>query len=148
MVITFSLSLPRDEASVPVVRRLCKSALEDLGVEGECVSDIEIAVTEACTNVLKHADDDKEAYEVTVEVNDTDCTIRVIDSGGGFDGSVQGREQAVGAAESGRGIHLIRALVDNVRFISRPEAGTIVHLEKNLVLTESSILRRLTSVTT
>lgn len=148
MVITFSLCLPRDEASVPVVRRLCKSALDDLGVEPGCISDIEVAVTEACTNVLKHADGAREAYEVTVEINDTDCTIRVIDSGGGFDDAEFGREQALGAAESGRGIHLIRAMVDDVRFISRPEDGTIVHLEKNLVLTDSSILKRLTSITT
>ena len=145
MVITFSLSLPRDEASVPVVRRLCKSALEDLGVESECVSDIELAVTEACTNVLKHAEGTTDAYEVTVEVNDTDCTIRVIDSGVGFEHETKGRELAKDGAESGRGIHLIRALVDNVRFISRSEEGTIVHLEKKLVLQDSSILKRLSA---
>lgn len=143
MVITFSLCLPRDEASVPVIRRLCKSALDDLGVDPECVSDIELAVTEACTNVLQHAHGPEDDYEVTVELNDTDCTIRVIDSGAGFDPAGKGREEALAGAENGRGIHLIRALVDNVKFISRPEEGTIVHLEKALVLTEASILKRL-----
>lgn len=143
MVITFSLSLPRDEASVPVVRRLCRGALNDLGVERACVADIELAVTEACTNVLKHAEDNSDAYEVTVEIAETDCTIRVIDSGAGFDPAEKGREEALVGAESGRGIHLMRALVDNVRFISRPEEGTIVHLEKELELTETSVLGRL-----
>ena len=147
MVITFTLCLPRDEASVPVIRRLCKSALEDLGVMDECVSDIELAVTEACTNVLKHAHGPEDDYEVTVEINDTDCTIRVIDAGAGFDHAAKGREEALAGAENGRGIHLIRALVDNVRFISRPEQGTVVHLEKTLELTDSSILRRLAGTT-
>ena len=147
MVITFSLCLPRDEASVPVIRRLCKSALDDLGVADECVSDIELAVTEACTNVLKHAHGPEDDYEVTVEINDTDCTIRVIDAGGGFDHDAKGREEALDGAENGRGIHLIRALVDNVKFISRPEDGTIVHLEKTLELAEGSILRRLAGTT-
>ena len=145
MVITFSLCLPRDEASVPVIRRLCKSALDDLGVLDECVADIELAVTEACTNVLKHAHGPEDDYEVTVEINDTDCTIRVIDAGGGFDHDAKGREEALAGAENGRGIHLIRALVDNVKFISRPEEGTIVHLEKTLDLSEESILKRLAS---
>lgn len=147
MVITFSLSLPRDEASVPVVRRLCKSALEDLGVEETCVSDIELAVTEACTNVLKHAQGTTDIYDVNVEFNDRDCEIRVIDSGQGFDASDKGREEAFVGDETGRGIHLIRALVDNVRFISRPEEGTVVHLEKRLVLVPGSILERLADAT-
>lgn len=143
MVIAFSLSLPRDEASVPVVRRLCRSALNDLGVETSCVADIELAVTEACSNVLKHAQGTDDGYDVVVEIDDTDCTIRVIDSGGGFDHHSEGREEALAGAESGRGIHLMRALVDNVRFISRPEEGTVVHLEKELVLHDRSVLRRL-----
>lgn len=147
MVITFTLCLPRDEASVPVVRRLCKNALDDLGVKEECIADIELAVTEACTNVLKHAHGPGDDYEVTVELNDTDCTIRVIDSGAGFDHATKGNEAALSGAENGRGIHLIRALVDNVKFISRPEEGTIVHLEKSLELTEASILKRLAATT-
>lgn len=147
MVITFFLSLPRYEASVPVVRRLCKRALDDLGVDDTCVSDIELAVTEACTNVLKHAQCTPDIYEVAVEINDTDCAIRVIDCGVGFDASAKGREEALGGAEGGRGIHLIRALVDNVEFISRPEEGTVVYLEKRLVLRPHSILQRLADAT-
>jgi hypothetical protein len=34
-------------------------------------------------------------------------------------------------------------LVDNVQFTSRPEDGTVVHLEKRLVLMPNSILQRL-----
>ena len=44
------------------------------------------------------------------------------------------------AAERGRGVSLMRALVDNVRFESRPQAGTIVHLVKTLELEENSPL--------
>jgi serine/threonine-protein kinase RsbW len=148
VVITFSLCLPRDAASVPVVRRLCKSALDDLGVHETCVSDIELAVTEACTNVLKHANGTNDDYETTVAIDDHDCTIRVVDAGRGFDASSHGRHEAGGDAESGRGIHLIRALVDNVEFISRPEDGTVVHLEKRLVFTPGSVLQRLADAAT
>lgn len=145
MVITFSLSLPRDELSVPVVRRLCRKALGDLGVSTACVGDIELAVTEACTNVLKHAQGAETSYDVAIAVHDAECDIRVIDSGAGFDYSAKGTEEALAGDEAGRGILLMRSVVDNVHFASIPEQGTIVHLHKHLDLTDGSILKQLTS---
>ena len=141
MRIAFTLRLPRDEMSVPIVRHICRSALRELGVEGLCLADIELAVTEACTNVLKHAQGTHQQYEVEVEVNEDACEIRVIDTGIGF--STESFSQASGTAEQGRGLHLMRALVDDLHFISQPEQGTIVHLAKRLELTDNSILQKL-----
>ncbi len=36
----------------------------------------------------------------------------------------------------------MRALVDQVKFDSKPEVGTIVHLEKALKLAETSVVHR------
>lgn len=143
MVISFSLSLPRDELSVPLVRHICHDALIRVGVQDSCASDIELALTEACTNVLRHAEGTKDAYDVTVEFNDRCCEIRVIDSGAGFDHVGAGDAEAQGTAEGGRGIHLMRALVDKVQFVSKPLDGTVVHLEKTLELVPSSLLERM-----
>jgi serine/threonine-protein kinase RsbW len=143
MVIAFTLCLPRDRASVPVVRHLLDSSLTKLGVEDECLADIELAVTEACTNVLQHSTGHEE-YEVSIEINDKMCEIRVTDAGQGFDHAGVAA-MAPDSAESGRGIQLMKALVDRVQFMSKPEEGTIVHLEKELVLQDSSILRSLGS---
>lgn len=144
MEVVFSLALPRDEASVPVVRRLCRSSLQNIGVMPECVGDIELALTEACTNVLKHALDAHEEYRVEIMLNAHKCSIAVIDEGRGFDhpNLAKGEEAAMGA-EGGRGIQLMRALVDNVNFTSEPEQGTMVRLVKSLELEEDSILLRL-----
>jgi serine/threonine-protein kinase RsbW len=109
------------------------------------VGDIELALTEACTNVLDHAAGTADDYEVSVEINETKCEIRVIDSGEGFADMGFPSADLPPSAESGRGILLMKALVDNVKFLSRPEQGTVVHLEKMLDLEESSILRRLVS---
>ncbi|MDQ4026381.1 MAG: ATP-binding protein [Actinomycetota bacterium] len=144
MEIHFSLCLPRDEESVPVVRHICRDALLELGVGTSCVGDVELAVTEACTNVLKHAAGTGDEYEVTVSVAEDDCVIRVIDSGVGFDHETVDRETGPGSgSESGRGVFLMAALVDDLRFTSKPEVGTVVHLEKKLQLTEDSVIRRL-----
>ena len=49
------------------------------------------------------------------------------------------------SAEDGRGIQLMRALVDEVTFTSRPQVGTVVHLEKQLSWSEGSVLQRLSA---
>ena len=143
MEIKLTLALPRDEYSVPVARRVLARSMDVLGVDGAVVADIELALTEACTNVLDHATDTDE-YEVSAGIDGTLCIIEVIDRGAGFDSRAQGLVDADPAAEGGRGIQLMRALVDRVTFVSRPQTGTVVHLEKELVWEEKSVIRRLT----
>jgi serine/threonine-protein kinase RsbW len=128
--IHFTLCLPRDELSIPVVRHICRSSLAEVGVKMECSTDIEVALTEACTNVLLHSGPADE-YQVQLTIDDDLCIIRIVDTGRGFDGA-ELRGLPDESSESGRGVVLMRALVDRVLFTSRPEAGTIVHLEKNL----------------
>lgn len=142
MEIKFTLQLPRDALSVPVVRRVLNSSMCTLGVAEECLTDIEIALTEACTNVLDHATHGDE-YEVVAGLDDNRCVIEVVDTGRGFDAERLGHVEADPSAEEGRGIQLIRALVDKVHFRSRAESGMIVHLEKELHFTEGSPLQRL-----
>ncbi len=143
MRLSFTLALPRDEVTVPIVRHLCREALTELGVESECVSDIELAVTEACTNVLKHAMGNQEDYEVTFDIDEVVCSISVVDTGEDFDPASLSAESAAPGAESGRGVYLMRALVDRLQFVARPEAGTVVFLEKRLALTEDALLEKL-----
>jgi serine/threonine-protein kinase RsbW len=141
MLLAFSLCLPRDGSSVPFVRHLCRSTLERLGVEQNCVDDIEVAVSEACTNVFKHAHGTDQEYEVRVSIDDDVCKIEVFDTGPGFD-----YDDSLGfptGAEAGRGISLMRALVDDLEFVTRSEGGTKVTLSKTLSLHAASMLYRL-----
>ena len=143
MEMRLALCLPRDEVSVPVVRRILKGSLETLGVVRDTIADIELALTEACTNVLDHSETDTE-YEVSVGIDGKTCLIEVIDRGAHpFDGSVKGLLDAPPNAEDGRGIQLMRALVDRVEFVNKPREGMVVHLEKQLDLTDGSVISRL-----
>lgn len=136
------LLLPRDGLSIPVARHICRFALREVGVSPDSVGDIEVALTEACTNVLDHSGPGDE-YEVHFSVDDERCEIRVIDTGHGFDGESLGTGGSDLSAERGRGIELIRALVDNVQFESKKEAGTIVRLVKDLSFVDGSPIARL-----
>ena len=142
MEIKLSLALPRDELSVPVVRRVLRSAMHALGVDADVIADVEVALTEAATNVLKHAGDGEE-YEVSAGIDGDLCVVEIIDRGGGFDSEALGHTDAALGAEQGRGIQLMRALVDHVRFESRETEGTVVHLEKRLEWADGSVIRRL-----
>jgi serine/threonine-protein kinase RsbW len=125
-----SVNLPRETVSVPVVRRLAAQALHAFGVAEDDIADVQLAIGEACANVIDHASD-TDTYEVQVELAADRCAITVVDHGSGFDGSaVPGG--AGDSAESGRGLTLMHALVDNVAFRNEPQAGTVVHMVKSL----------------
>ena len=141
MQIILALSLPRDEQTVPVSRHIAVNAMAEIGVTEDCIGDMAVAVTEACANVLRHSGPGDE-FEVSLEVDDDQCVIRVVDKGRGFDSEALGFVHAETSNEHGRGIELMRALVDQVKFISKPEAGTIVHLEKTLTFEAGSIASR------
>jgi serine/threonine-protein kinase RsbW len=143
MQISLSLTLPRDEHTIPMSRHIVHHALDEVGAVQECIDDIAIAQTEACANVVHHSGPG-DKYEVRVDIDNEKCVIRVIDTGRGFDWQslTDGHDTSKDmSAERGRGILLMRALVDEVRFVSKPEAGTIVHLEKALSFTDESPMR-------
>ena len=151
MRISFSLCLPRDSATVPVVRRICRDALDVLGVSDDCNGAIQVAVSEACTNVLQHVEGTGDEYEVDVAVDDSVCAIRVIDTGNGFDHTTvpvaTNGDGLSTSAEGGRGIFLMRAMVDELEFKSEPEKGTIVRLVKRLQFESDSVLREIGATT-
>ena len=139
MDISLALTLPRDEQTVPVARHIVRHAMEQVGVEETCVYDVELALSEACTNVLRHSGPGDQ-FIVRLDLEDRIGVIRVIDVGHGFDSAKLQAENAAPEAERGRGLGLMQALVDRVDFTSRPEAGTIVTLEKVLTLDDKGLL--------
>lgn len=141
--VTLSLLLPRDRLSVPVTRHLIHAGMQAVGVVPDDAADVELAVTEACTNVIDHAGPG-DAYDVSVTIGSAACHIRVVDVGRGFDhGALSTSAMASGDAEHGRGVALMHALVDQVHFESEPERGTVVHLVKRLRFDDSDTARRL-----
>jgi serine/threonine-protein kinase RsbW len=125
-----SVSLPREGYSVPVIRRMAAQALRAFGVHSSDVDDVQLAITEACANVIDHAGD-TDTYDVQVELAADRCAITVVDQGGGFD-AANVPDRPAEESEEGRGLALMRALVDNVAFRNEPMAGTVVHMVKSL----------------
>ena len=139
MELSLALTLPRDEQTVPVARHIVRNAMDQVGVEETCVYDVELALSEACTNVLLHSGPGDQ-YVVRLDLGDRLGMIRVIDVGRGFESARLQAEDPLPQDERGRGLGLMQALVDRVQFSTRPEAGTIVTLEKVLTYRDDALI--------
>ena len=109
MEIEFSLALPRDAFGIPMVRRVLGNALRTIGVAEDCVSDILLAVSEACANAVRHGGP-AQRYEVTAAIRDGRCELRVVDRGPGL--SAIPERFPPGDTEHGRGILIMQSVVE------------------------------------
>jgi len=127
----FSVRLPTDAQSVPLVRGLLRQALQFLGVPETGIAELVLALTEACANVVQHAADAEE-YQVDVDIDDEICRISVVDDGEGFDPALTAIAQEKAPVDAGRGLLLMRALVDRLDFVQDEDGRHRVTLEKRL----------------
>src|SRR3954452_16971864 len=130
MNVEFTVRLPNDKSSVPLVRGLVRQALEHLGVPTSSIDETVLALTEACANVVQHAGEHEE-YQVDVYIDDSICRISVTDHGEGFDPTAAIGNQERSPLESGGGLILMRALVDRLAFVKDDGRHRVV-LEKKL----------------
>jgi serine/threonine-protein kinase RsbW len=132
MRVELALSLPREEISVPLARHVVSAALTTAGVEPACVHEVEVALSEACTNAVKHAVDGV-TYEVAIGISDDQVAIDVIDSGSGFgqrQATIDGDDRW---SENGRGLKLVNALSDLAIFDTiAGDGGGSVHTTMKL----------------
>lgn len=143
MRIQVVMNLPREARSVPLVRRTVATALESAGVTRDCVDEVQVALSEACTNVFQHAGEGA-SYEVVINIGDEQLTMDVLDSGAGL-GHLGSEPSPLPDPESegGRGIALMRALSDRAVFDSVTGGGGSVHLMKRLRWTDDGVGWRL-----
>jgi serine/threonine-protein kinase RsbW len=124
-------SLPSEVAAIsPFVDKLMV-LLRKCGCVPEGLSDVEIALREALANAIIHGNHQNPRKHVHVRCRCKldEVSIAVKDEGHGFDVNTLADPTAPENAGSvhGRGIYLMKALMDEVRF---EEGGVIVHMRK------------------
>jgi len=125
------LFLPRDAASVPVSRQVLDGCLETLGVATETRTDIALALSEACSNVILHAGPGEE-YEVMASARNGRCVIEVVNTGDGSAVMAPAGGTVPATAEHGRGLKIMKAVTDDLQLTSDGQEKTTVHFEKAL----------------
>jgi serine/threonine-protein kinase RsbW len=188
----FCLTFQREPLSVPVTRHVLGSVLHSVGIDDACVSDLLLASTEACSNVLRHGGPRVTGYAVVVTIEPARCEVEIAaDTSFGGTGSQEPGRRPVGAgrqsgptrgvrlpsrklgfrrgpasgpargdgdgdrrrgareagvaslAESGRGLDIMRACVDDVSLRTRPGRGTVVTMRKRIAWAADAPLTRL-----
>ena len=147
--VKFCLVFQCETLSVPVMRRVLGDTLRRLGVDEESVYDILLAATEACTNVLTHGGREVRDYAVVTSLGAVGCQVEVADDGVGLAPrdapEVEADPEQTPIAqlpESGRGLAVMRACVDQVTLDSQPGRGTVVTMRKHIRWSQDAPLRR------
>jgi serine/threonine-protein kinase RsbW len=113
---TVTLTIPAKAEYITLVR-LALSGLSQLRpLDDETLGDLKLAVTEACSNSVRHAyRDGREGYvDVVYELHSDRLVVEVRDDGEGFPAESPGGTSGVGLAEGGLGIAIIRELADEL----------------------------------
>jgi anti-sigma regulatory factor (Ser/Thr protein kinase) len=123
------LELPLINAeALAEVRRTLAGWLEPLVEDSQVVDDIVWASTELCSNALRAAESKAVIRARTVGKS---VLIEVVDDGDGISGDIPETAPAP-YSESGRGLFLVRQLVDVLWIRKLPEGGTRAMFAKRL----------------
>jgi anti-sigma regulatory factor (Ser/Thr protein kinase) len=103
------LSLPAQPDSLGVIRHVLGAFAEAMRLPPDRVEDIRLAVTEACTNVVRHAYDGEDGGSIDVVMRPSNGRLEVTVSDRG-----RGMAPSPDLDGPGLGLPLIAALADNV----------------------------------
>jgi serine/threonine-protein kinase RsbW len=112
------LTLPARPENVAVVRHVLGAFAQALGLPVELIEDLRLAITEACTNVVRHAytDSDPGSVEVSIRPHEDVVHVAVADRGRGIGTSAD-------ASGPGLGLPLIAAVADTMALQPVPGGG-------------------------
>ncbi len=120
------LNIERNLDSVPLAasfaREVCLG-LDHPRVDEDFVNAAELAMSEACTNAVVHDNGNggSEEIVISVEVWHDKVVMNIKDRGAGFDITTVPPPGFSKRSGGGYGIHIIRSLMDDVRYFRRDE---------------------------
>lgn len=133
-MITFSI--PSRLELLPVLDRLVQGIAEQMDFGEDDTNAIAISVIEAGTNAIQHGHkkDPSKTVEFRFALYPDQLQILVHDSGPGFNVqevlNIDPTSPESLLKSRGRGIYIMRQMMDEVDFTIRPSEGTSVHLRK------------------
>ena len=112
---TVRLTIPAKAEYITLVRLALSGLSQSRPLSDETLGDLKLAVSEACSNSVRHAyrDGRPGSVEIVYELHPDRLVVEVLDGGEGFSaGEVPRNDGAL--TEGGLGIEIIRALADEL----------------------------------
>ena len=130
------ISVPSSVEYLALVDAVCEAFCSWANVPRQIADDISMAAIEAATNAIVHGNGSDPAKRAKIVFSRTDCdvTITVSDHGNGFDPDAVpcpiDEERLL--ATSGRGLFIMRSVMDDVSITFPEGGGTRVRLSKQI----------------
>lgn len=119
------LKIPCMSEYVMTARAQAELIAKRMNFIAERVQDIKSAVGEACDNAIEHGSSER-GVDIRYRIKGPNLIIEVEDYGSGFDSEAVSGNLPSPFTEGGRGLYLIKNLVDEAEIISRKGKGTKV----------------------
>lgn len=94
------------------------------------IEDMKVAVSEACSNAVKHSEDNK--VSINFNLLNNGIQIEIIDNGKGYDVDSIETPDLSNPKEGGLGLFIIQTLMDEVNIESKGNQGTTIKMTKYL----------------
>jgi serine/threonine-protein kinase RsbW len=133
----FAIEVESKLESIPVISDFIDNTLDKLAVSPAIVFKVQLAVDEACTNVIKYAYPDQiGVIKLTCELLDDNLVITIKDKGKPFDPlSIPSPDLEADLEQrkiGGLGMFFMKKMMDDVSYEFSPEEGNKLTMRKRL----------------
>lgn len=132
----YRLKIPSQTENLEIIRNFVSSIARKVGFNKDDINKIELAIDEACTNVIQHAYKRKkdQHIDIAVKLDYQKFLILITDKGKGFNfNNVDMPDMDKYLAElrvGGLGIYLMKTLMDEVEYKSKSDGENQVRMVK------------------
>jgi len=138
-VIDIEITVPNQTRYLSLIGKIGENtarALDRFNGDREALAHhLNVVLTEAMANAIKHANatDPDKGLHIRISISGNQLAIRVYDTGKGFDlNAVTNPDfDTDPLAEQGRGIFIIRSLMDSVKY-KKTKCGNVLEMKKAL----------------
>ncbi len=116
------LTIPAKPEYITLSRLALTGLARVLSLPDDTLADLKLALTEACSNSVRHAYGDAEGrVQISFQLSEDRLVVEVSDDGAGFDpgATTPNGEKADELTEGGLGIAIIRSIVDDLEIVAQ-----------------------------
>lgn len=131
---TWTLTLPSDVRLLPVLRAFVEAVCQTTNIPPEVTDAIVLCTHEAATNAIRHAHGHDVQTNVQLQCirHPEEIEIQILDEGAPFDLTALPALDPAELRLGGRGVFLMRKLMDEVSCVPRGARGNALRLVKRL----------------
>jgi serine/threonine-protein kinase RsbW len=128
----FSLTIPSELRLLPVARQFVEAVCQAGGLEPAAINAVILAVNEALSNVIRHAHRDRPMIPLQLQCRllPDGIEVKLLDQGPTFDLDSVPHLDPGEVRVGGRGVYLMRQLMDELISEPRDQGGNILRMVK------------------